>query len=54
MILNEDFFDNIESTDIVNDEIETDNESINISEYTHMLKVNLEIAESSVMKNVTV
>lgn len=52
MILNEDFFDNIESTDIVNDEIETDNESINISEYSHMLKVNLEIAEFSVMKNI--
>ena len=51
--INEDFFDDIESKDIindeidiVNDEIEQDNDTINPEDYTHVLKLSLDIAES--------
>ena len=53
--INEDFFDDIESKDIindkidiVNDEIEQDNDTINPEDYTHVLKLTLEIAENPI------
>ena len=36
--INEDFFDDIESKDIINDEIEQENDTINTEDYTHVLK----------------
>ena len=53
--INEDFFDDIESKDIindkidiVNDEIEQENDTINPEDYTHVLKLTLEIAENPI------
>lgn len=53
--INEDFFDDIESKDIindkidiVNDEIKQDNDTINPEDYTHVLKLTLEIAENPI------
>ena len=46
--INEDFFDDIESKDIINDEIEQDNDTINPEDYTHVLKLTLEIAENPI------
>ena len=50
--INEDFFDDIESKDIVNDEIEQDNDTINPEDYTHVLKLSLDIAESISIKDI--
>lgn len=51
--INEDFFDDIESRDIINDEIEQDNDTINPKDYTHVLKLSLVIAENPiVIKNI--
>lgn len=51
--INEDFFDDIESKDIVNNEIEQDNDTINPEDYTHVLTLSLEIAENiMVIKNI--
>lgn len=51
--INEDFFDDIESKDIINDEIEQEDDTINPEDYTHVLKLSLEIAENMmVIKNI--
>ena len=57
--INEDFFDDIESKDIindkidiVNDEIEQENDTINPEDYTHVLKLSLDIAESISIKDI--
>lgn len=50
--INEDFFDDIESKDIVNDEIEQENDTINLEDYTHVLKFSLDIAESISIKDI--
>ena len=58
--INEDFFDDIESKDIindkidiVNDEIEQENDTINPEDYTHVLKLSLEIAKTQMfIKNI--
>ena len=57
--INEDFFDDIESKDIindkidiVNDEIEQENDTINSEDYTHVLKLSLDIAESISIKDI--
>lgn len=57
--INEDFFDDIESKDIINDkidivnnEIERENDTINPEDYTHILKLSLEIAESISIKDI--
>ena len=57
--INEDFFDDIESKDlindkidIVNDEIELENDTINPEDYTHVLKFSLDIAESISIKDI--
>lgn len=57
--INEDFFDDIESKDIINDkidivsdEIEQDNDTINPEDYTHVLKLSLDIAESISIKDI--
>lgn len=50
--INEDFFDDIESKDIINDEVEQDNDTINPEDYTHIIKLSLDIAESIVIKDI--
>ena len=51
--INEDFFDDIETKDIINDEIEQVDDTINPEDYTHVLKLSLEIAKTQMfIKNI--